>query len=49
MAIHDAPLGYELADRLVVIEKGVAALDVAKSSVTLAQFTDNYRKLAEER
>jgi heme exporter protein A len=49
MAIHDAPLGYELADRLVVIEKGIAALDVPKSSVTLAHFMDLYRKLAEER
>ncbi len=49
MAIHDAPLGYELADRLVVIEKGVTALDVAKRSMSLEQFTDRYRSLAEER
>ena len=48
MAIHDAPLGYELADRLVVIEKGVAALDVTKASMTLEEFTDRYRRLAEE-
>ncbi len=49
MAIHDAPLGYELADRLVVIEKGITALDVAKRSMSLEQFTDRYRSLAEER
>ncbi len=49
MAIHDPALGYELADRLVVISKGVAALDLAKSSVTLAEFQDRYRALAEER
>jgi len=49
MAIHDAPLGYELADRLVVIEKGVAALDVAKAALTLEQFMDRYKALAEER
>ncbi len=49
MAIHDAQLGYELADRLVVIEKGVVALDVAKSSVTMDQFTSSYKAVAEER
>ncbi len=49
MAIHDAPLGYELADRLVVVEKGVAALDVPKSSVTLEEFMSRYKALAEER
>ncbi len=49
MAIHDAPLGFELASRLVVIEKGVVALDVTKSEVTLEQFMENYRTLAEER
>ena len=49
MAIHDAALGYELADRLVVIEKGVVALDVAKSAVTLPEFQERYRTLAEGR
>ncbi len=48
MAIHDAALGYELADRLVVISKGGAALDVAKSSITLSDFQNRYRALAEE-
>jgi heme exporter protein A len=49
MAIHDAPLGYELADRLVAIEKGVVALDVPKSSLSLEEFRARYRALAEER
>jgi len=48
MAIHDAQLGYEMADRLVVIEKGVAALDVAKSSLSLAAFQEKYKILAEK-
>jgi heme ABC exporter ATP-binding subunit CcmA len=49
MAIHDAPLGYELASRLVVIDKGVAALDAPKPSITLAEFQDRYRALVEDR
>ena len=49
MAIHDPALGYELADRLLVIDKGIAALDAPKSSITLAQFQDRYRALAEVR
>ena len=49
MAIHDAALGYELADRLVVIEKGVVALDVPKSAVTLQQFQQRYSALTEGR
>jgi heme ABC exporter ATP-binding subunit CcmA len=48
MAIHDVPLGYAMADRLVVIEKGIAALDVPKSSLSLNQFVDKFRSLAEE-
>jgi heme exporter protein A len=47
MAIHDAPLGYEMADRLVVIEKGVAALDVPKSSLSLPSFQEKLRQFAE--
>jgi heme exporter protein A len=46
MAIHDAPLGYELADRLVAIDKGVVALDIGKSSLNLAQFQEKYRTMA---
>jgi heme exporter protein A len=47
LAIHDARLGYEMADRLVVIEKGIAALDIAKSSLSLESFRENYRLIAE--
>jgi len=49
MAIHDAALGYELADRLLVIEKGIVALDVTKASLTLDQFQEQYQALVEER
>jgi heme ABC exporter ATP-binding subunit CcmA len=49
MAIHDEPLGYELADRLVVIEKGVAALDLSPQSVSLRDFQHRYHTLTEER
>jgi heme exporter protein A len=47
MAIHDAALGYELADRLVAIEKGAVALDVGKASLSLAQFQEKYRMMTE--
>lgn len=49
MAIHDAPLGYALADRLIVIEKGVTALDLQRQSSTLEEFQNRYRELTEER
>jgi len=49
MAIHDAALGYALADRLVAIERGVVALDVPRPSVTLEEFQNRYRSLTEER
>lgn len=49
MAIHDAPIGYSLADRLVVIEKGVVALDLPRQSVGLDEFQSRYRSLTEER
>ncbi len=48
MATHDVPMGYELADRMVVIEKGVVALDLSKSHVSLAQFQSRYAELAGE-
>jgi len=48
MTVHDTQLGYEMADRLVVIEKGVAALDVSKSSLSLAEFQERYKLLAEK-
>ncbi len=49
MAIHDEPLGYALADRLVVIEKGIAALDFPRQSVSLEEFQHRYHALTEER
>jgi hypothetical protein len=49
MAIHDAPLGYALADRLIVIEKGVVALDLERKASTLEEFQSRYRDLTEER
>lgn len=49
MAIHDEPLGYALADRLVVIEKGVAALDCSPQSVSLEDFQRQYHALTEGR
>jgi heme exporter protein A len=47
MTIHDAQIGYEFADRLVVIEKGIAALDVPKSTLSLAEFQEHYRLITE--
>jgi heme exporter protein A len=49
MAIHDEALGYELADRLVVIDKGSVALDLPRQSVRLEEFQQRYRALTEER
>ena len=49
MAIHDMPLGHEMADRLVVIEKGIVAVDVSKSSLSLAEFQENYIGVIEGR
>ena len=48
MAVHDTQLGYEMADRLVVIERGVAALDVSKSSLSLAEFQEKYKLIADK-
>jgi heme exporter protein A len=47
MSIHDIQLGYEMADRLIVIERGIAALDVSKSSLSLASFQENYKAVVE--
>jgi heme ABC exporter ATP-binding subunit CcmA len=49
MAIHDAPLGFELASRLVVIDRGTAAIDILKSSTSLEAFQGQYRARALER
>lgn len=48
MAIHDVPLGYELADRMLVIEKGIVALDLEKRPDGLGEFQRQYRALVEE-
>jgi heme ABC exporter ATP-binding subunit CcmA len=47
MALHDPQLGYELADRFVVIEKGIAALDVLKANITLDGFQSKFKNLAD--
>ena len=47
MTIHDIQAGYEMADRLIVIEKGIAALDVPKASLTLDAFQERYRLITE--
>jgi heme ABC exporter ATP-binding subunit CcmA len=49
MAIHDAAMGYALADRLVVIDRGVVALDLPRASITLDQFQKRYKALTEDR
>jgi len=48
MAIHDVALGYELADRLVVIERGVVALDLPRRDVSLEEFQRQYGEIAKE-
>jgi len=45
MTLHDPALGYSLADRLVVLEKGAAALDASKRALTLDWFLKKYRQL----
>jgi len=45
MTLHDLARGYELADRLVVIEKGRVALDASKRSMTLDDFLEKYRSI----
>jgi heme exporter protein A len=47
MAIHDTRLGYEMADRIVVIEQGMIGLDVPKNSVSYEQFLERYKRLSE--
>jgi heme exporter protein A len=48
MAIHDAPLGYELADRLVVIEKGKVGLDFEKTTTSYETFQMHFNEMAKE-
>jgi hypothetical protein len=47
MAIHDAALGWELATRLVVIEKGRVGLDAARADLSLDEFQRRYDALQE--
>lgn len=46
MAIHDTAMGYELANRLVILGRGRVALDVARPAVTLDEFQQRYRSMA---
>ncbi len=48
MTIHDIPAGYEIADRLIVIDRGAAAVDVPKASLTLEAFQEQYRRIINE-
>jgi len=45
MAIHDLPLGYELGSRLVAIDRGRVALDVAQESLSFDDFERRYGAL----
>jgi heme exporter protein A len=45
MTIHDSRLGYEIADRLVVISGGTIALDIPKSSLNYEQFQEKLKPL----
>lgn len=49
MAIHDPMLGHELATRLVVIEKGVVALDVKREEMNYETFRARLSDLTGER
>lgn len=49
MAIHDIRLGFDMADRLLVLEEGAAAIDVARRSVSFEEFQRRFRGLAQER
>src|SRR5437773_1259674 len=49
LALDEPVLGYELADRILVIESGGVAMDVARRSVSLAEFQQRYRALVKER
>lgn len=45
MAMHDVQAGHELADRLVVLEKGRAVLDTASATTSPEDFLNNYRRI----
>jgi heme exporter protein A len=45
VAIHDTRLGYEIAERLVVINRGAVVLDVAKESLNYTRFQEKLEPL----
>ena len=47
MAIHDTAIGYELANRLVILGRGRVAVDITPSTVTLSEFQQRYRSVAD--
>lgn len=49
MASHDESLGYLLADRLVVIDRSAAALDLQRKDVSLEHFQQQHHALTEDR
>ncbi len=49
MAIHDTALGFELASRLVVIEKGAVALDLQRDTSDFSDFQRRFLNLSKER
>ncbi|MEJ2247043.1 MAG: heme ABC exporter ATP-binding protein CcmA [Acidobacteriota bacterium] len=46
MTIHDTYMGYEIANRLVVIENGTVALDVPKSTLSYEQFREKLQHMS---
>jgi heme exporter protein A len=46
MAIHDPQIGYELADRLVILDRGSAVFDAKKSTLSFEKFRERYLKSA---
>jgi ABC-type dipeptide/oligopeptide/nickel transport system ATPase subunit len=45
MAIHDLRLGYELATRLMVLDRGVFAMDVEKGNISYEELQQQYREI----
>lgn len=42
MVSHDLPLGYELASRILILEKGKIAHDLSKAELTLSELENIY-------
>lgn len=49
MAVHDIALGYELAQRFIVIDRGRVALDVMKTYMSLEELAGCFRAVGQER